>query len=128
MPITSSSSSSTVTLDGSYELVHFTEGKLAPTLPLKNTQLTAKLEGGKLSGNGGVNDYTASYTTSKDLPPSQISVSEVASTLKAGPQNEMDQERRFFEGLRAASGVSYGDGTIALTWDDAQRSLVLRRR
>jgi heat shock protein HslJ len=125
MPVTSSN---TVTLDGSYELVQFTEGKLAPTLPLKNTQLTAKLEAGKLTGNGGINDYSASYTTSKDLPPSQISVSEVVSTLKAGPQNEMDQERRFFEGLRAASGISYGDGTIALTWDNAQKSLVLRRR
>jgi len=124
MPITSSN---TVTLDGSYDFVHFTDGKPAPTLPLKGTRLTVKFEGGKLSGNGGINDYTASYTTSKDLPPSQVSISELVSTLKAGPQNEMDQEHRFFEGLRAARVVSYGDGTVALTWDNAQKSLVFRR-
>lgn len=123
MPITSSNEA---TLDGSYELLHFTQQKAVQPL-IGGTRLTARFEAGKLSGNGGVNDYTATYKTSKDMPPSTITISDVASTLKAGPQDVMDQERRFFEGLRAAGNITYADGTIALTWDNTQRSLVLRR-
>lgn len=124
MPITSSNP---VTLDGSYDFVEFVDGKMAPVPPLTGTRLTAKFEGGKLSGSGGVNAYTASYETSKDMPPSRVSISKVASTMVGGPQDVMDQERRFFEGLAAAGGVTYGDGTVALTWDNAQKSLVFRR-
>ncbi len=109
MPVTSSN---TVTLDGSYELVHFTEGKLAPTLPLKDTQLTAKLEGGKLSGNGGINDYTASYTSSKDLPPSQISISEVVST------SERRAPERDGSGTSLLRGAARRQRRLLRRWDD----------
>jgi heat shock protein HslJ len=124
MPVTSYNS---VTLDGSYELVHFTVQKsIVP--PIAGTRLTAKFEGGQLSGNGGINDYKASYVPSKDgPPPSKASISGLEPTKKGGPQDVMDQEQRFFEGLRAASPITYGDGTIALTWDNAQKSLVFRR-
>jgi heat shock protein HslJ len=123
MPITSST---TVTLDGSYEFVHFIVQKLIVPR-IEGTRVTAKFENGQLSGNGGINGYKATYELSKDMPPSKIKVSELAAALVDGPEGVLKQEQRFFEGLRAAQGISYGDGTIALTWDNAQKSLVFRR-
>ncbi|XYH98479.1 META domain-containing protein [Sorangium sp. So ce1128] len=123
MPITSST---TVTLDGSHVVVHFTVQKSIIQV-IAGSQLTAKFEGGKLSGCGGVNDYHASYETNKSAPPSEIKVSGFGATKRGGPPELMAQEQRFFDGLNAASGITYEDGSVALTWDNAQRSIVLRR-
>lgn len=118
--------SNTVTLDGSYELMHFTVKKSIVPL-IAGTRLTAKLEGGKVSGSGGINDYHATYNATHDAPPSTLGISGLTHTKKPGPQDVMDQENRFFDGLRAAKDITYGEGTLALSWDNGDKSLVFRR-
>ncbi len=61
------------------------------------------------------------------MPPTEITVSPVASTKMGGPEDVLAQERRFFDGLQAARGISYTESEIALTWDEGQSSIVLRR-
>jgi heat shock protein HslJ len=123
MPITSSN---TVTFDGSYELMHFTDQKaIVPLVP--GSQIKATFANGQLSGNGGINRYDGSYSVSKDMPPSTISGVEFTSTKMAGDPEVMAQEQRYFDGLRAAKDIVYGDGTVSLTWDNGQKSLVFRR-
>lgn len=123
MPVTSID---TATLNGSYELQHFTVQKsIVP--PLKGTTITAKFDDGKLSGNGSINTYHASYSTDKKIPPSTISGGEIAATKMGGPPEVMAQEARYFDGLRAATTISYEGGAMSLSWENGQKSLVFRR-
>jgi heat shock protein HslJ len=83
---------------------------------LEGTHLTA-LFGDGLSGSGGVNVYSASYTTSKDRPPSKVTVTNLVSTKMMGPEEHMKQERRFFNGLLSAMDISLlTNDKLTLSW------------
>lgn len=54
---------------------------------------------GTLSGNGGVNNYSSTYTASG----STISIKPIVSTKMAGPEDLMTQEEAYFAALQKAS-------------------------
>jgi heat shock protein HslJ len=62
-------------------------------------QVTAEFAGGKMSGSGGVNSYSAAYKTSG---ANGIEIDSVASTLIAGPEPLMAQESAYFRCLENA--------------------------
>lgn len=86
----------------------------------KGTEVTAEFSAGKVSGSGGVNRYTATYTTASG---GKITISQAAATLMAGPPAAMAQEQAYFAALaKAATFAVTGD---SLTLNDAQGKTIL---
>ena len=61
-------------------------------------KVDATFADGKVSGNGGVNQYSGAYK----VDGSKMTVSEIASTAMAGEQVVMDQEAAYLANLEAA--------------------------
>jgi heat shock protein HslJ len=107
-----------------WELASFeTDAGLIPALPDAPTTLSfATDEGGagRLSGSGGCNRYTATYTITGD----RLTVGPVAATRMMCAADTMRQEQRFFEALQAVERfepqgdelvIAYAGGTLRLT-------------
>ena len=92
-------------LNGTFwRLTHFVKNKaLEPVIP--GTRLTAVFsDRGAVGGSGGCNEYFASYVLQLRIPPG-ISIFGLAHT-KLGcskPKGIMEQEKRYFSGLLAAT-------------------------
>lgn len=91
------------------------------SVPVIGVEITAEFAAGKLSGNGGVNRYTSTYTTQSG---NKISIARVAATQMAGPQAAMAQEQAYFQAL--AKAVTYEVTTDSLTLLDSQGSAVVK--
>lgn len=85
-----------------------------------DTQVTATFSDGTVSGSGGVNSYSATYTVTD---PSGITISQPASTLMAGPQKAMDQEAAYFAALTQAAAFAVAADSLTVS-NDAGEVLV----
>jgi heat shock protein HslJ len=90
------------------------------TAPADGAEATATFEGGTVSGSGGVNRYTAAYTTQE---PDGIAIEQAAATLMAGPEDAMAQEQAYFTALTQATTFSV-DGESLTLMDDQGATLV----
>jgi heat shock protein HslJ len=85
-------------------------------------EASVRLEGGRLSGSGGVNRLTGTY----DLEGSSLVFSSIATTMMAGSPERMDREQRFLADLARAARWSLDGDQLLL--GDAAGAVVLRLR
>jgi heat shock protein HslJ len=88
-------------------------------MPVVGGPITFRLEkGGRASGSGGCNTWSASY----DLTAREgIRITGVTSTRRACEPAVMEQESRYFEILRLAQGYSfYSDRSLSLIAADGR--------
>jgi heat shock protein HslJ len=103
---------SEVSLIGSWTVTGYNNGKQAVVSVISTSTLTMDFgEGGALTGNGGVNNYTAKYETTGS---GEITISEVASTKMAGPEDLMAQEQQFFTALSASKTYQLRGETLEM--------------
>ena len=90
--------------------------------------ITAEFTDGRIGGTSAVNQYGGPYTAGDD---GSFSVGELASTMMAGPEPEMNAERTYLDLLGAARAfaidgdtltLSNASGDAALTYSRAQGS------
>ncbi|TLM99077.1 MAG: META domain-containing protein [Actinobacteria bacterium] len=68
-------------------------------------------DGGKASGNGGVNSYSATYEAADG---GDLTFGPVMSTKMAGPPEAMAQESAFFSALEKTRRFEFNDGKLVL--------------
>jgi len=99
-------------IDGDYEATALrTVDAYAFASPIPGTTITAKFAGGTITGSGGCNTYTASYTTDRG----SIHIDRPAATQKqcSDPEGVLEQEANYFAALAAADHYRL-DGPRAL--------------
>jgi lactoylglutathione lyase len=79
-----------------------------------------RLEGGRASGTGGVNRFTASYERTGE----SLAFGPTATTMMAGPPDRMEDERRFLSDLARVAHGSIEHGQLVLS--DSAGTEVLR--
>lgn len=85
-------------------------GETVPALP--DREVTAEFSDGRLSGNGGCNNYFGGYT----VDGANLSVGQVGSTMMACmPEAIMQQESRYFANLQAAATYTITDGRLMIS-------------
>lgn len=93
---------------------------VSAVLTERGVEVTAAFAAGELSGSGGVNRYTATYTTQSD---GRIEISQPAATLMAGPPKAMAQEEAYFTALTKATQYAVTADELTLV-DDQGATLV----
>lgn len=92
---------------------------------LNYTEITALFESGRVSGNGGCNNYAGSYVTEGN----NINISQLLSTLMFCEDNVSSQESVYLLNLQNAATYNISDsrlrmmdanGTVILTYSEAQ--------
>jgi heat shock protein HslJ len=78
---------------------------------IDGTEITARFEGGTVSGSSGCNTYSAPY----DLGASSLSISEARITQMACDEAVMSQENVYLANLAAASGYVVKGDTLTLS-------------
>ncbi len=107
------------TLEGQWTLKSGVGAQLLP-----HTNITAEFNNGTLSGSGGVNQYSARYTTeSTDQASGKIQIQEITSTKMAGTQEILAQEADYFQALAQISEYSIEDGSLILAYTSLRRYL-----
>jgi heat shock protein HslJ len=111
----------------SWVVTGYNNGKLAVVSTLAGTDLTADFGAdGTLSGNGGCNEYSATYKIDGD----KISIGPAVSTKKACEQAVMDQETQYLTALSTAATyridgskleLRTSDGALAATFGKASK-------
>jgi heat shock protein HslJ len=84
------------------------DGSMKDALPAPKVDAT--FAEGKVSGNGGVNQYTGSYETDG----SKLSVGTLASTQMAGETAVMDQEAAYLANLQNANAYKVDGDTLTI--------------
>jgi heat shock protein HslJ len=84
------------------------DGSMQDALPVPKVDAT--FADGKVSGNGGVNQYSGAYK----VDGSKMTVSEIASTAMAGEQVVMDQEAAYLANLEAAGAYKVNGDTLTV--------------
>jgi len=96
------------TLDGTqWKLTGWTLSSLRPS----DFAISAKFDGGQISGNGGVNSYSGPYEVG---PGDSFSVGPLASTRMAGPEPAMRAESGYMTLLGQAKTYKIADGKLTL--------------
>jgi heat shock protein HslJ len=111
----------------SWVVTGYNNGKQAVVSTLSGTDLTANFGAdGTLSGNGGCNEYSATYQIEGD----KISIGPAVSTKKACEQAVMDQETQYLTALTTAAAyridgskleLRAADGALAATFGKASK-------
>lgn len=97
-------------LEGTWRLEAFGGAtELTAAAPSVTTVIT--FEGGQVSGNGGVNSFSGTYTTSRGLG---LEIGDLAATEMAGEGPAMEQESRFFEVLGKTRHYEFNEGKLIL--------------
>jgi len=87
-------------LVGSWTVTGYNDGKNGVVSVISKSTITMEFaESGAVTGNAGVNQYSAEYRTSGTAG---LEIGPVATTRKAGPVDLMEQERQFLAALSAA--------------------------
>lgn len=106
-------------LEGNWVLVEFDEADI-PADPAVETTLA--LENGKATGNTGVNDFNGTY----DAPENgKVSFSELSSTMMAGEENAMVQEKRFLAEMERVENFEYDSEDEQLELNDGSDETLL---
>lgn len=91
--------------------------------PITGTMITMIFtEDGKISGRATINNYFASWVKSDGL----ILFSHAASTMMAGPEQQMKQESEFFRMLDRVRKYKIRDGQLILTTAEGEQIVALR--
>jgi heat shock protein HslJ len=108
-------------VEGSWALVEFDALDIDANPTVATTLV---LEGGKATGNGGVNAFTGTYDAPED---GKISFSELSSTKMAGEPAAMEQEARFLSEIAKVENFEYDaeDSELELKDDKDDTLLVL---
>ncbi len=85
-----------------------------------NIRIAAEFNAGKITGNGGCNNYSGAYSVNGD----QIVISQVAATMKACAQPIMVLEQAYFKSLQAVASFHIADDFLELVNNTG--ALVLR--
>jgi len=83
--------------------------------------ITAEFAGGGVGGTSAVNTYRGSYETGAD---GAFSVSEIASTMMAGPEPDMRAEQAYIELLDGAASCALEGDTLTLFDEGGNESLI----
>jgi heat shock protein HslJ len=110
--------------DGPWEVTGYDNGKQAVASPLLGTSLTMAFRQGRLSGSGGCNSYSASYTAHGE----RLTVGPAAATRKACPTDVMDQEERFLAALARVRTWRAQGGTLELRTETGALAVSSRAR
>jgi heat shock protein HslJ len=78
------------------------------------------LDSGRISGSGGINRLMGEY----QLGESSLKFGPVATTMMAGPPDQMEAEQRFLASLARITRWSVEDGNLVLS-DEAGRTLIV---
>ncbi len=89
--------------------------------PAADAEVTATFEDGVVGGSGGVNRYSAGYSTGE---PDGITIEQPAATLMAGPEDAMAQEGAYFTALTEAASFAVAADTLTLM--DAKGATLVR--
>jgi heat shock protein HslJ len=93
-----------------------------PLLP--NTKITAEFKDGKLSGSGGINQYSTSYTVeSSDRASGKIKIEKITLTKIAGSEEILAQESNYFQALERVREYSVTDEGLILSYTSPWRYL-----
>lgn len=100
-------------LNGSYVVVSYRNAEGAQASPLAETQITAEFNNGAVSGNGGCNSYSGSYTAADGA----ISVSPLAVTMMfcAEPEGVAEQETLYLAALQGAAQYAIDGSQLTLS-------------
>jgi heat shock protein HslJ len=105
-------------LQGSWKLETINGAAADPTVPT-----TLSLNGGKATGNAGVNTFNGDYTAPSD---GVLTFGTLASTMMAGPENAMNQEQAFLKVLSDTKKFTTQDGALVLMDDSEAKLAVLK--
>jgi len=86
---------------------------------LADSEVTISFLNGELSGSGGCNSYTGSFSLGEDNPFT-ITISPIAATKKACPEPILSQESAFFTALEESSLWGYMYGQLVLAYPGGQ--------
>ena len=92
-------------------------------IPISAT-ITAEFSEGRVAGNSGINQYSASVTSSTD---GSFSVDAPISTKMAGPEDAMAAESTYLRRLEAATSYQVDGDTLVVNDADGQPSLTFTR-
>jgi heat shock protein HslJ len=107
------------TLEGQWILKSGVGAQLLP-----HTNITAEFNDGTLSGSGGVNQYSARYTTEPtDQASGKIQILEITFTKVGGTQEMLAQESEYFQALAQISEYSINEGSLILAYTSLRRYL-----
>lgn len=105
-------------LDGTdWSLVRWRETGLDPA----DFTITASFADGSISGTSAVNTYSGSYTTGG---VNDFSVGQIASTMMAGPEPDMEAEAAYLGLLEDAASFHATETTLTLFGSDGAESLI----
>jgi heat shock protein HslJ len=105
-------------LDGTdWSLVRWRETSIDPA----DFTITASFADGSISGTSAVNTYSGSYTTGG---VNDFSVGEIASTMMAGPEPDMEAEAAYTGLLEDAASFHVTETTLTLFGSDGAESLI----
>ncbi|MBE7325039.1 META domain-containing protein [Nocardioides sp. Y6] len=109
-------------LEGTWKLTEFGEDEGVKG----SAEITVSLRDGRLGGNGGVSDLRGGYTSDDE---GGLTFEEVATNLKPGPAELMDQEGRLVETLKKVASFEVdgagGDDPAELELKNAAGDVIL---
>lgn len=88
---------------------------------LADSQVTISFQDDKLSGSGGCNSYTSSFSLD-DPNPFIMTIEPIAATKKACPNPILDQETAYFAALENVSLWGFRFGQLVLAYADGEES------
>lgn len=95
---------------------------------LPNTKITAEFKDGKLSGNGGCNQYNASYQQPQDDGFGKIMIGKIASTKIFCSEEINAQESSYFQALEQVREYKLTDEGLILPYPSPSRFLLFTRQ
>ena len=96
---------------------------------LPNTKIIAEFKDGKLSGNGGCNQYFADYKVEKlDKTSGKIQIGEISSTRISCGEEIDAQESSYFQALKKVSKYNLTDEGLVLPYPSPSRYLLFTRQ
>jgi heat shock protein HslJ len=106
-------------LDGTrWTLLELNEGQPAPA----DAGVTLSFGDGQISGSGGCNSYTGSFSLG-EANPFVMTTGPIAATQKSCPDPILEQETAYFTALGEVTQWSYQYGRLALYYADGQGGL-----
>ena len=112
-------------LTGDWRVTSYNNGKQAVVSVLSSTVITLLFGAdGKVSGNGGINDYNGEYTTEGT---DSITIGPLASGKMAGPEDAMQQEAAYLAALQSAKKIKVGARDLELRTADGALAVQAER-
>lgn len=96
---------------------------------LPNTEITAEFKDGKLTGSGGCNQYSASYTVEPlNQTSGKIQIQGIASTKVFCDEEINAQEESYFQALQQVREYKLTDEGLILPYPSPSRYLLFTRQ